>query len=61
MNQVKTQLVITQLSYTSNQFFIQIEGQTINVCKQLFLKTFQISDGRTTRAIRKMKRATWIR
>jgi len=39
----------------SNKFFIHNGGETINVCKKFFLETFQISDGRMTRAINRLK------
>lgn len=40
---------------TSNQFYIQVDGSSVKVCKRYFLQTFQISDGRMTRAIKKLK------
>lgn len=39
----------------SNHYRFQIEDKSISVCKAYFLKTLQISDGRMTRAIKKIK------
>lgn len=37
----------------TNKFYLNIDNESILVCKQYFLKTFQISDGRLTRALKK--------
>ncbi|XP_066906194.1 FK506-binding protein 5 isoform X4 [Halyomorpha halys] len=42
-------------STTKYYYVTQSDGTSVNVCKEYFLKTFQISDGRMTRATRKMK------
>lgn len=39
----------------SNKYFIHRQGETVKVCKKYFLQTFQISDGRMSRAINKIK------
>lgn len=39
---------------TSNHYRLQVEGNSITVCKSYFLKTFQISDGPLTRALKKI-------
>lgn len=39
----------------TNTFSIQNENSTIRVCKKFFLDTFQVSDGRMTRALGKVR------
>lgn len=38
---------------STNKYFLNINNESIHVCKQFFLKTFQISDGRMSRALKK--------
>lgn len=39
----------------SNHYSFNVDGECVDVCKTYFLKTLQISDGRMSRAIRKMR------
>lgn len=38
-----------------NKFFLTTTSQSIEVCKQFFLQTFNVSDGRMTRALQKFR------
>ncbi|XP_039293093.1 uncharacterized protein LOC120353433 isoform X1 [Nilaparvata lugens] len=40
---------------SSNVYRFQVGGTSINVCKQFFLKTLAVSDGRMTRAVKKIR------
>lgn len=40
---------------TSNKYYLQKANTTVRVCKKFFLQTFQVSDGRVTRAIKKLR------
>lgn len=40
---------------STNSFFLNIGDKSIKVCKTYFLKTLQVSDGRMTRALKKIK------
>lgn len=37
----------------TNKYFLKTDNESVHVCKQYFLKTFNISDGRMTRALKK--------
>ncbi|KAK5647846.1 hypothetical protein RI129_002738 [Pyrocoelia pectoralis] len=39
----------------SNKYYLNLGARSVNVCKQYFLNTFNISDGRMTRAIKKAR------
>ncbi len=39
----------------SNSFRFQVRGNSVTVCKRFFLQTLQVSDGRMTRAIQKIR------
>lgn len=38
-----------------NKFYLNVDAETKQVCKKYFLETFQISDGRMTRALKKIR------
>ncbi|XP_063218744.1 uncharacterized protein LOC134529006 [Bacillus rossius redtenbacheri] len=44
-----------QAKIAINQYYIPIGGNSVKVCKKYFLDTFQISDGRMTRAMKKVQ------
>lgn len=39
--------------HATNSYFVQISSNTVDVCKKYFLATYQISDGRLQRALKK--------
>ena len=43
------------LHMVMNKFYLIVDSSTVETCKKFFLRTFSISDGRLTRALRKYR------